>query len=104
MPGHAHRTGAAYDDYRKFLPFQGIFNGGPDFFDIERIDGGQVFHTDASDHVFQHDFADGRALRGNAGAGVFLMTGHSSGSVIRNNYGDLALIINGIDQRRDAGV
>jgi hypothetical protein len=86
------------------LGIQGGFNGRPDFFDIERIDDGEIFHADAFDDIFQHDFAAGLALHGNTGAGVFLVAGHGGGAVIGDDNRDFALIVNGIHQRGDAGM
>jgi hypothetical protein len=102
--GDVHDTGAADDNHGKLAGIQGGFDGRPDFFDVERIDDGDIFHPDAFDDVFQHDFAAGLALHGNTGARVFLVAGHGGGAVIGDDNRDFALIVNGIHQRGNAGM
>ena len=75
-----------------------------DLFDFEGGDGADVFHAQSLDQRLQLDLNGLLTLKSTPGAGVFLVTGHAGDTVIHDDGDDRTVVIDDIQQGRDAGV
>ena len=98
---HARLEG---DQHRRLVQLQVLFQGGFDLSDVIRRNSLDVVDAEGTHQRLELDGNSWIALQRDARAGVLLVTGHTGDAVIHDDGDHGALVVDGVDQGRDAGV
>ena len=86
-------------DHRYAFIVDCLFDGIDTFLHLVGLDDGHVFNPDGSYNLFDgYPAIPLHVDPGHVNARIWLVTGHGSGAVIKNNQGEIVIIVNAIDQ------